>query len=424
MERIEKISFDGEAEKLQNEVSGCSPAVSVSSGSLFALQIYMKRFSSLLIFALAIGLSVGSVLAIAPSGDTPSPAAAKKKKKKKSVVKKAAVAVVAPAPTPKVLPLKAGIAASTRTKRKGWVQTWDEPTYKDSAAGDKIEGEDPAIRKAAVEALGPYNGSMVVVDPEYGPRPVHGQSTTGTGRRIPALFDDQSFRGPGCLARRLGRPDESGALLQQSSLDLTDALRFLEQLLLRQSGVKLGYERMNYYAHLFGYGEKAGLNIDGEHPGYFPPAHRKMAAWDMLTSFGEEISQTPLELAALMSRGCQWRNALLDAVSQLEEEIKNFQPQVKRHLDIKNLIDDIKPGMKGAVDFGTAGAPNRTRRFSARPAPAAKGARTLAGSARSMNGSSQTGCGGDAYGRRPVNWRYGVWSGGGRLSSAVVGKFL
>ena len=39
---------------------------------------------------------------------------------------------------------------------------------------------------------------------------------------------------------------------------------------------------------------------------------------------------------------------------QTAEEIKNFQPQVKRHLDIKNLIDDIKPGMRGAVDFGTA----------------------------------------------------------------------
>src|SRR5580658_6793485 len=113
MERIEKISFDGQAEKLQNEVSGCSPAVIGSSGFLLASQIYMKRFSSLLIFALAIGLSVGSVLAV----DTPTPAAAKKKKKKKAVVKKAAVATN---PVAAVVPAKVGVVATARTKRKVW----------------------------------------------------------------------------------------------------------------------------------------------------------------------------------------------------------------------------------------------------------------------------------------------------------------
>jgi cell division protein FtsI/penicillin-binding protein 2 len=39
---------------------------------------------------------------------------------------------------------------------------------------------------------------------------------------------------------------------------------------------------------------------------------------------------------------------------QSQEDVANFQPQVKRHLDIANLISVIKPGMKGAVDFGTA----------------------------------------------------------------------
>ncbi len=37
-----------------------------------------------------------------------------------------------------------------------------------------------------------------------------------------------------------------------------------------------------------------------------------------------------------------------------EDEIKNFTPQVKRHLDIGPLISEIKPGMQGAVEFGTA----------------------------------------------------------------------
>jgi membrane peptidoglycan carboxypeptidase len=352
MKRIEKISFDGEPEKLQNEVSGCSPDVIVSSGFLFASQIYMKRFSSLLIFALAIGLSVGSVLAV----DTPTPVAVKKKKKKKAVVKKAAVAkpVTVAAVVSASAPAGGGVAATARTKRKVWVQTWDEPTYKDSAAGDKTEGEDPAIRKAAVEALGPYNGSVVVVDPNTG--------------RVLSMVNQQLALGGGfqpcstikvsvaLAALREGLVDRVNPahFYSKRSADLTDAIAFSNNYYFGNLGVKLGYERVNYYAHLFGYGEKAGLNIEGEHPGYFPPAPPKNGGMNMLTSFGEEISQTPLEFAAIMSAVANGGTLYWMQYPKNQDEVKNFQPEVKRHLDIKNLIGDIKPGMKGAVDFGTA----------------------------------------------------------------------
>src|ERR1019366_8679333 len=42
---------------------------------------------------------------------------------------------------------------------------WTEPTYADSTVGDMVDGEDLVIRRAAVGALGPYNGSVVAVDP-------------------------------------------------------------------------------------------------------------------------------------------------------------------------------------------------------------------------------------------------------------------
>ncbi len=41
-------------------------------------------------------------------------------------------------------------------------------TYKDTTAGDNEDGEDLTVRKAEVEALGPMNGTIVVVDPETG----------------------------------------------------------------------------------------------------------------------------------------------------------------------------------------------------------------------------------------------------------------
>ena len=38
----------------------------------------------------------------------------------------------------------------------------------DPTAGDDEDGDDPTVRRAAVEALGPRHGSVVVVDPDNG----------------------------------------------------------------------------------------------------------------------------------------------------------------------------------------------------------------------------------------------------------------
>ena len=244
----------------------------------------------------------------------------------------------------------------TRPRRKVWVQTWDEPTYKDSTVGDNVSGEDPEVRKAAIGALGPMNGSVVVVDPSNG--------------RILTMVNQQLALGGGfqpcstikvsvaLAALREGLVQRTGPLrlgfYSKRSMDLTDALAYSNNYYFANLGIKLGYQRVSYYAHLFGYGEKAGLNVDGEHPGYFPPAPPRNGGMGMLTSFGEEISQTPLELAGLMSAIANGGTLYWLQYPRTSQEIGSFQPQVKRHLDIANLIDEVKPGMKGAVQFGTA----------------------------------------------------------------------
>jgi cell division protein FtsI/penicillin-binding protein 2 len=74
----------------------------------------------------------------------------------------------------------------------------------------------------------------------------------------------------------------------------------------------------------------------------------------MLTSFGEEIEQTPLELAAFVSAIANGGKLYYLQYPQTEEDIKGFQPKLKRTLDIASYLPEIKPGMQGAVDFGTA----------------------------------------------------------------------
>src|SRR5207249_2731978 len=88
--------------------------------------------------------------------------------------------------------------------------------------------------------------------------------------------------------------------------------------------------------------------------GYFPSAPPKNGGVGMLTSFGEEISQTPLQLAALMSSIANGGTLYYLQYPRSQEEIDRFVPRVKRELEIKDLIPEVKPGMMGAVEYGTA----------------------------------------------------------------------
>ena len=73
-----------------------------------------------------------------------------------------------------------------------------------------------------------------------------------------------------------------------------------------------------------------------------------------MCSFGEGISMTPLQLGVAGRCDVQWRDDVLPAASDGPDEVANFQPIVKRHLDIAGLIPELSDGMAGAVQYGTA----------------------------------------------------------------------
>jgi beta-lactamase class D len=248
---------------------------------------------------------------------------------------------------------KASATSSKRRTIRQYYNPWDEPTYKDSTQGDSVDGEDLDVRRAAVEALGPYNGAIIVADPHTG------RILTMVNQRLALSGGFQpcsTIKVSVALAALHEGLIKQNALvhLTRNRMDLTEAIAHSNNYYFATLGIKLGYERVSYYAHEFGYGEKAGMNIEGEHPGYFPPAPPANGGMGMLTSFGEEISQTPLELTALMSAVANGGTLYWLQYPENREAIKNFTPQVKRKLDIKPYIEQIKPGLRGAVDFGTA----------------------------------------------------------------------
>ncbi len=251
-------------------------------------------------------------------------------------------------------PAKLTTISTTRRVRRHVYSPWTEPTYADSTSGDNVDGEDLTVRRAAVDALGSFNGAVVVVDP-----------TTG---RILTMVNQKLALGGGfqpcstikvsvalaALKEKLIERTTKVRLYGRTKMELTEALARSNNYYFANMGIQLGYERVNYYARLFGYGETAGLDIPGEKPGYFPPAPPKNGGMGMLTSFGEEISQTPLELAALISAVANGGTLYYLQYPRTQDQISQFTPRIKRELEIKDVISEVKPGMEGAVDFGTA----------------------------------------------------------------------
>lgn len=241
----------------------------------------------------------------------------------------------------------------TRSRHRRVYSPWTEPTFADSTIGDVTAGDDPVVRKAAVDALGPYNGSVVVVNP-------------GTGRILSIVNQKLALTGAyqpcstvkimvsfASLSEGLVDIDTPVHLSRRSSVTLTQAIARSNNAYFAKMGEELGFERVEHYAKLFGLGEKAGYEIAGEKPGTLTSVTPPEGV-GMMTSFGSGIRLTPLELASVVSTVATGGTMYYLQYPQSKAQLDNFQPRIKRSLDIANLVPSVRPGMMGAVEYGTA----------------------------------------------------------------------
>jgi len=230
---------------------------------------------------------------------------------------------------------------------------WKSPTFSASTGTDLIDGDDLIVRRAAVEALRNYNGTVVVTDISNGRiLSIVNQELAYQGGFQPCstikLVTALAALGEGVL------DSDTNVHLSRTRWNLTTALARSNNGFFAALGVKLGFDKITHYARLLGLGEKAGLGIEAEQPGGLPIEPPKNGGVGMMTSFGEGISLTPLELAALLGAIGNGGTLYYLQYPKSQHEAIELQPRVKRHLPIAPFVEALKPGMRGAVEFGTA----------------------------------------------------------------------
>jgi penicillin-binding protein 2 len=229
-------------------------------------------------------------------------------------------------------------------------------TDSDITQGDVTAGEDPVVRQAAIDALGNMYGTVVAIDPGNG--------------RILAMVNQKLALSSGAEPCSTIKVSVALAALQEGivtkdtpvnlggnyRVNLTEALAKSNNLYFETVGRRLGFERVRHYANSFGLGELAGWNIPGEQLGIYPEQvlPESEGGVGRMCSFGQGISMTPLQLGALVASIANGGTLYYLQHPTSSEDVSNFQPRVKRTLDIANLIPDVTVGMEGAVDYGTA----------------------------------------------------------------------
>ncbi|MFQ5816912.1 MAG: penicillin-binding transpeptidase domain-containing protein [Terriglobia bacterium] len=241
-----------------------------------------------------------------------------------------------------------------RTRRQRRRSPYRVPSYTNPTKSDKLEGEDLGVRAIAAQALGRLNGSVVVVDADSGRVLTIVNQKLALSAGFKPCSTIKIAVALGALAEGLITGDTLVRVSRYKSLNLVEALAYSDNAFFEILGRKLGFEKVSAYARLLGFGELAGYLVEDEYPGSFPSRPPRNGGVGRMSSFGEEIKVTPLQLAALMAAFANGGKLFYMHYPRDAEQLASFTPHIKRHLPIQRWLPELRAGMEAAVLYGTA----------------------------------------------------------------------
>jgi len=227
------------------------------------------------------------------------------------------------------------------------------PTFADSTSDDVTEFDDPVIRQAAVEALGRYNGTVVAVDPNTGRiLTVVNQKLAFSNGTIPCSTIKPTIA-VAALEENIISQDTMLKVSKRKYMNLTEAMAHSNNEFFEELGRRMGFATVSRYAKMLGLGELAGYQLPEEQPGLLPSVAPARGGVARMSSYGEGIQMTALQLASLASAVANGGTLYYLQYPRTPEQVSAFEPRVKRQLDIAALLPPIREGMLAAVLYGT-----------------------------------------------------------------------
>jgi membrane peptidoglycan carboxypeptidase len=220
-------------------------------------------------------------------------------------------------------------------------------------AKDDTTGEDPEIRRIAINALGRHAGTVVVMDPQTG----RIYSIVNQQWALREVFKPCStiklVTGLAGLNERVIDPTNTAAISDSNKVDLTRALAYSKNDYFQQVGGQVGLTKMISYARQLGLGEKTGINTSNESKGHVPTMKSGFTI-SRMSSHGDDFTVTALQLATLVSAMGNGGKLLTPFFMRTPQEENESTPRIRRQLAINSdSFSHMVPGMAGAVSYGS-----------------------------------------------------------------------
>jgi penicillin-binding protein 2 len=218
---------------------------------------------------------------------------------------------------------------------------------------DDPSGEDPEVRRVAINALGNHAGTVVVMDPMNGRVYSIVNQEWALRRGFKPCSTIKLVTGVAGLSEKVISPFEGVDASERSRMDLTSALAHSNNPYFERVGSNIGFDKMVTYARELGLGEKTGTNFNYEYPGRLPEMKPGFAVHRMF-SYADGFEVTALQLGTLVSAMANGGKLMVPHTPRSTQEQQKFKPKVRRTLEIDSSVwQRMIPGMVGAVNYGS-----------------------------------------------------------------------